>query len=248
MKRATIPFLTAALLLGLLASTASAKSAAELLREGLYAEEVEGNLDTAIGIYQQIILDTTAPKNLVAQALYRQGMCFMKKKDEAKAREAFQKLVSDYPDQTEVVEKAKPVLEGLGDADPASLMPPETLAYIEIGSPGQQVATILKMLKGTPLENPFNIIGMKDGPQSSGSGQKSDAGSNNPVQMIDALLNPSMLAELEKVRGIGIGVQDIGANNPPAIVVLYPGKSDALKGLLQMAMAGLGRRPTRLKA
>ena len=128
MKRATIPFLTAVLLLGLLASTVHAKSAAELLREGLYAEEVEGNLDTAIGIYQQIILDTTAPKNLVAQALYRQGMCFMKKKDEAKAREVFQKLVTDYTDQTEVVEKAKPVLEGLGNADPASLMPPETIA------------------------------------------------------------------------------------------------------------------------
>jgi tetratricopeptide (TPR) repeat protein len=240
MKRATIPFLTAALLLGLLASAASAKSAAELLREGLYAEEVEGNLDTAIGIYQQIILDTTAPKNLVAQALYRQGMCFMKKKDEAKAREVFQRLVDDYPDQTDVVEKAKPVLEGLGNADPASLMPPETLAYIEIGSPGRQVATILKMLKGTPLENPFNVIGMKDGPQSSGGGQKSDAGNKNPVQMLNALLNPSMLAELEKIRGIGIGVQDIGKQSPPSVIVLYPGKSDALKGLLQMAMTGLG--------
>ena len=113
-----------------------AKSAAELLREGLYAEEVEGNLDTAIGIYQQIILDTTAPKNLVAQALYRQGMCFMKKKDEAKAREVFQKLVTDYGDQTEIVEKVKPMLEELGNADPASLMPPETLLYVEIGSPG----------------------------------------------------------------------------------------------------------------
>ncbi len=74
MKRATIPFLAAMLLLGLLAAPVHAKSAAELLREGLYAEEVEGNLDAAIGIYQQIVLDTTAPKNLVAQALYRQGM------------------------------------------------------------------------------------------------------------------------------------------------------------------------------
>ncbi len=240
MKRATIPFLAAMLLLGLLAAPVHAKSAAELLREGLYAEEVEGNLDAAIGIYQQIVLDTTAPKNLVAQALYRQGMCFMKKKDEAKAREVFQRLVNDYPDQTEVVEKAKPVLEGLGNADPASLMPPETLAYVEIGSPGQQVATILKMLKGTPLENPFSIMGMKDGPQSSGGEQKSDAGNKNPIQMINALLNPSMLAELEKVRGIGIGIQDIGKNNPPSIIVLYPGQSDALKGLLQMAMAGLG--------
>ena len=239
MKRATIPFIATALLLGLCASAVYAKSAAELLREGLYAEEVEGNLDSAIGIYQQVILDTTAPKNLVAQALYHQGMCFMKKKDEAKARDVFQKLVTDYPDQKDVIEKAKPVLEGLGNADPASLMPRETLVYLEIGSPGQQVATILSMLKGTPLENPLSILGMKDGPQSSGSGQKSEGGSKNPIQMLNALLNPSMLAELEKVRGIGVGLQDISNNNPPALVVLYPGRSDALKGLLQMALTGL---------
>jgi hypothetical protein len=233
MRRVTIPFITAVLLLALSATAVHAKSASELLREGLYAEEVEGNLDSAIGIYQQIILDTTAPKNLVAQALYRQGMCSLKKKDEAKAREVFQKLVNDYQDQTEVVERVRPMLEELGNADPASLMPPETIAYVEIGSPGRQVATILKTLKGTPLENPFSIIGMKDGRQGAG-------GDKNPVQMINALFNPSMLAEMEKVRGIGVGVLDIAQKNPPTIVVLYPGKSEALKGLLQMGLSALG--------
>ncbi len=163
----------------------------------------------------------------------------MKKRNEAQAREVFQKLVSEYPDQTEIVEKAKPILEGLGDADPASLMPPETIAYVEIGSPGQQVATILSMLKGTPLENPFDVIGMKGGAQNAGGGQ-------NPVQMINALLNPSMLAELQKVRGIGVGVQDIGQGTPSAIGVVFPGKSDALKGLLrhgpdQLRHEGRGR-------
>jgi hypothetical protein len=111
-------------------------------------------------------------------------MCFLKKKDEAKAREVLQKLVNDYPDQTEAVEKARPVLEELGNADPASLMPPETIAYVEIGSPGRQVATILKMLKGTPLENPFSIMGRKNGPTTGGDDK-------SPIQMINALLNPA---------------------------------------------------------
>jgi tetratricopeptide (TPR) repeat protein len=117
-------FTVAVLLAGLLAPAVHAKSAAELLREGLYAEEVEGNLDAAIGIYQQIILDSSAPRNLVAQALYRQGSCQLKKKNEAEARAAFQKLVTEYSDQTELVEKARPMLEELGNADPAGLMPP----------------------------------------------------------------------------------------------------------------------------
>ena len=32
--------------------------------------------------------------------------------------------------------------------------------------------------------------------------------------MLNALLNPSMLAEFQKIRGIGVGVQDIGPENP----------------------------------
>jgi hypothetical protein len=234
MRRATILFLAAVVLPVLSATTVSAKSASELLREGLYAEEVEGNLDTAIGIYQQIIPDTTAPKNLVAQALYRQGMCCLKKKDEAKAREVFLKLVNDYADQTEVVEKVRPLIEELGNADPASLMPPETIAYIEIGNPGRQVATILKMLKGTPLENPLSLLGQQAGPQGAAAGGK------NPMQVINALFNPSMLAELEKIRGVGVGILDTAGKNPPALVVLYPGKSEALKGLMQMGLTALG--------
>ena len=43
-------------------------------------------------------------------------------------------------------------------------MPPEMIVYVEIGSPGQQVETILNMLKGTPLENPFNVISMTKTP------------------------------------------------------------------------------------
>ena len=237
MKRVTTLLLTAVLLLALPAATAQAKSAAELLREGLYAEEVEGNLDAAIGVYDQIIADTTTPKNLTAQALLRAGMCHLKKHNEAKAREALQKLVNEYPDQTEIVEKAKPILAGLGDADPAALMPPETLAYLEIGSPGQQVATILNMLKGTPLENPFNFIGMKSG--------KQNAGGQN--LMSNALLNPGVLAELQKVRGIGVGVQDIGPGTPAAIAVLFPGKCDALKGLLPLALASIGKTTDKLE-
>ncbi|MBM4025475.1 MAG: hypothetical protein FJ280_08710 [Planctomycetes bacterium] len=223
----------------LLSGSAHAKSAAELLREGLYAEEVEGNLEAAIGIYQQIILDTAAPRNLVAQALYRQGMSFLKKRDEARAREVLQRLVKDYQDQTQVVAKARPLLEELGNADPASLMPPETLVYVEIGSPGRQLATILNMLKGTPLENPLNLINRKDGPQGAGGGARA-AGGKDPMQVLSSLLNPAMQAELEKIRGIGVGIQDIRGKNPSALIVVYPGKSDALRGLLQMAASVLG--------
>jgi hypothetical protein len=243
MRRIVITSLAAVLLL-----TTFAVAAAVLLREGLYAEEVEGNLDAAIGIYQQVIADPTTPKNLVAQALYRQGMCLMKKKNEAEARSVFQKLVTDYSDQTELVEKVKPILEELSNADPASLMPPEIAIYVEIGSPGRQFETILNMLEGTPLENPLSVIAKKNDPGQTGEhGGWSPAGNaqavhvEGPAQIINALLNPSMMAEFKKIRGVGIGIMEIAQNNPPALIVLFPGRSDALRGVATMALSMLGQ-------
>ncbi len=230
MRASTKLLIVATSLAALIAPAAQAKTAAELLREGLYVEEVEGDLDKAVGIYQQVVLDTTAPRNLVTQALYRQGMIFVKKKQEQEAKAVFTRLVTDYSDQTEIVEKVKPMLEELGNADPAMLMPPETIAYIEIGSPGRQLETILNMLKGTPVEEALAALKQGGGWQSGG-----------PAAMIRGLLNPPMMAELKKIRGIGLGVTDLAQNNPPAVIVLYPGKSDALMGVLRMALSSLGQ-------
>jgi tetratricopeptide (TPR) repeat protein len=159
-KNITIIFLLA---VGMLGTVAFAKSSSTLLQEGLYAEEVDGDLDAAIRIYQKIIEDGSAQRSHIAQSLYRQGMCYLKKQNEAQAKIVFAKLVEDYSDQTKVVSKVKPLLEELGNADPAALMPPETLIYLETGSPGRQVETILNMLKGTPLENPLAVLGGSKG-------------------------------------------------------------------------------------
>src|SRR5581483_4687007 len=53
----------------------------QVLQQGLYAEEVEGNIDAAIKTYDQVIRNNSAPPAIVAQALYRQGMCYLKLKD-----------------------------------------------------------------------------------------------------------------------------------------------------------------------
>lgn len=230
MRGTTKLLIVSALLAAVLAPAAQAKNAAELLREGLYVEEVEGDLDKAVGIYEQVVQDAAAPKNLVAQALYRQGMIFLKKKQDASAKAVFTTLVTDYSDQTEMVEKVKPLLEELGNSDPASLMPPETIFYIEIGSPGQQIETILKMLKDTPMEEALASLN-----------KSSEWEGGGPAGIIRGLLNPSMMAEFKKIRGIGIGIMDVTENNPPAMIVLYPGKSDALMGVLRMALSSFGQ-------
>ena len=155
-------------------------------------------------------------------------MCYLKIKDEPSARAVLEKLVADYPGQTEIVEKARPVLDDLTDFDPAALMPPGTLVYAEFGSPGRQIETILNMLKGTPLENPLAAIG---GQQATNPKQKS------PGDIVAALLNPSMMAEFKKIRGSAIGITGVARTIRRWLRVLYPGKSDALRGMI---LAGLG--------
>jgi hypothetical protein len=230
-KNITIVFLLA---VGMLGTVALAKSSSTLLQEGLYAEEVDGDIDAAIRIYEKIIKDGSAQRSHIAQALYRQGMCYLKKQNEGQAKIVFAKVVEDYSDQTKVVSKVKPLLDELGNADPAALMPPETLVYLETGSPGRQIETILTMLKGTPLENPLAILG-------GGREPRPNLGGKSHGDMIAALMNPAMMAEFKKIRGMGVGVTGIAQNNPPVIVVLFPGKSDALRGLIFAGLGFLGK-------
>jgi tetratricopeptide (TPR) repeat protein len=239
MKKTTSITISFLLLIALLSSAASAKSSAVLLQEALYAEEVEGNLNSAIKIYEQIIADESAQKPHKAQALYRLGNCYLKLKDEQQAKATFVKLVTEFSDQTEIVAKARPILEELSNADPAALMPPETLAYIELGSPGKQIETILNMLKGTQFENPLAAVGAGMGNTGKPAGEKT------PQDIFAALLNPSMMAEFKKIRGMGLGVTGFagggGGSSAEGIAVLFPGKSDALRGIILAALGITGR-------
>jgi hypothetical protein len=139
-----------------------------------------------------------------------------------------EKLLADFADQTAVIDKARAVLEDLTVVDLASLMPPQTLAYVELGSPGRQIETILSLLKGTPFENPLAAVG--------------GAGQGGGPDFLSSLFNPAMMAEFKKIRGMAVGVTGLSQNNPPFVAVLYPGKSDALRGLLLAALGMAGQR------
>jgi len=231
----TVPTSVTLLLLGVILMAAlPAQAASVSMREGLYLEEVEGDLEGAILIYQGIIDDQTAAENIVAQALYHQGLCYMKQGRETEAKAAFTQVIDDHSSQTDLLARIKPLLDELGNADPAALMPPETIAYVELGSPGQQIETILNMLKGTPLENPLEMI-------RNAAGASGPDGVGTQVTALAALLNPNMTAEFKKVRGMGLGITGVNENGPSFIAVLFPGKSDALRGLLQMVLGMVGQ-------
>jgi len=100
-----------AVLLAVFAQAAS-ESPSELLEKGIYNQETKGDLDSAIAIYQQLIAEASANRSLAAEAQYRLGQCYLKKGRTADANAAFEKLIHDFPNEKELVAKARGLLPG----------------------------------------------------------------------------------------------------------------------------------------
>jgi len=87
-------------------SGAGQQSPDALYKAGLYEEEVSGNLQKAIGIYQDILKRFPDDREVAAQAQLHIGLCF-EKLGTQEAEKAFQKVIDDYPEQSEAVKLAK---------------------------------------------------------------------------------------------------------------------------------------------
>jgi hypothetical protein len=109
---------------------AEAKSATMLLQEGIYAEETEGNLDKAIGIYQEAAKSAQATEKAAAEATYRTGLCYLKKGNKDAAVKQFEAVAAKYPAQKAIVEQATKQLSTLG-ANLDSHLPQDVLQYLE---------------------------------------------------------------------------------------------------------------------
>ena len=91
----------------LVAGSAAAQSVSDLLQKAIYAEETAGDLDAAIKLYRQVLATSTQTRALAAQAQYRVGTCLLRKGDQTGARQAFETLIKEYPEQKELVAKAR---------------------------------------------------------------------------------------------------------------------------------------------
>jgi len=107
-KLITTVFLIAILgaLLSLAGSTRQADDPAVLLRAAIEKEEVDGDLQGAIDMYKQLIAKYGGNRAIAAKAQLRIGMCY-EKSGLKEAQEAYQKVIDDYPGQTEAVKLAK---------------------------------------------------------------------------------------------------------------------------------------------
>ncbi len=90
------------------------QSGQDLFQKALAKERAEGNLEEAIILYQRII-NESQDKSLKAQAQLRIGLSYEKlgEKNALQAQDAFQKVIDNYPSQSEEVKAAKERLSNL---------------------------------------------------------------------------------------------------------------------------------------
>ena len=112
MKTRLIVCAAIAVILALALSGAGQQSAEQLYKSGLYEEEVGGDLQKAIGIYQEILKRFPDSREVAAKALLHIGLCYEKLGNQ-EALKAYQRLIADYPGQKEEVALAKERLAGL---------------------------------------------------------------------------------------------------------------------------------------
>jgi hypothetical protein len=87
-----------------------AQSKSELLQRGIYLQETMGDLDGAIKIYKQIAETAQQSRSTAAQAEFRLGVCLEKKGQADEAARVLKKVITDYPEQTDLVARAKALL------------------------------------------------------------------------------------------------------------------------------------------
>jgi len=95
----------------------ASQNAYDLFQKALAKERGEGNLEEAISIYQKVVAETK-DESLAAKAQFRVGICYEKLgKEKAKlAQEAFQRVISEYPGQKDIVRMAQEKLSNLSRA------------------------------------------------------------------------------------------------------------------------------------
>jgi tetratricopeptide (TPR) repeat protein len=88
------------------------QTAEELFQAALHQEEVQGDLETAIGSYQRILDEFPENRLVGAKAQLHIGLC-SEKLGLQEARQAYRRVIDDYPEHADQVRLARERLASL---------------------------------------------------------------------------------------------------------------------------------------
>jgi Tol biopolymer transport system component len=138
--------------LGMAGAFLSAQSAKpmDLYQEGLYLQEVKGDLRKAIEVYQSIVTRYASDRALVSKALFQLATCY-EKLGQPEANAVYQRIMKEYPDAVNVTAAARTRLSLLppvpAQGNPLAVRrvlttdPPPTTTDLDISPSGGQFVT-----------------------------------------------------------------------------------------------------------
>jgi len=135
MKSSRLIVVALALMLASAAAGYGQQSAEELYQAGLYQEEVQGNLQSAIEIYERILEQFSDNRAVNARAQLHIGLCY-EKLGLTEAQRAYQRVIDGYPERQDEVAVARERLAQLTQAL-AELASTPSFRRIEIASKPQ---------------------------------------------------------------------------------------------------------------
>ena len=97
-----------------------AQTAEELFPKAIQLEEVKGELEKAIEVYQTIVTKFSANRPISSKAQLHIGLCY-EKLGNTQARTAYERVVRDFADQTENVALARVKLAALSGLSPMTM-------------------------------------------------------------------------------------------------------------------------------
>lgn len=111
MKRNLIFTLSLMTVLIVSGGAALQQSVGDLFQQAVHLEEVKGDLQAAIPLFQRVAREST-DRSLAARAQLRIGLCY-EKLGSTEARKAYQEVLNKFSDQSEVMEEARVRLAAL---------------------------------------------------------------------------------------------------------------------------------------
>ena len=159
--------------------------------------------------------------------VYRAFYLQHQQRDLPAALQAYERALSLRPGRelrAQIEKNQQSLQEDLAAENLASLMPAESIAYLELGSPGLQLeklATLIGIDPASPTESEPAVLEIEDGFAISSNFR----------------LSPALVEEMSKIRGGAVAIQSISQRGDPEFVaVLHPGDSGLLAGLLDTGM------------
>jgi Tol biopolymer transport system component len=137
MKFQSVLVIVFSLMLVLASSGYAQQKAGRLLQSGLYQEEVKGDLDEAIKVYERIIINFPKNRPVVAKALVQMGRCY-EKLGRTEAQKAYQRVIQEFAEQQKQVAIAKERLAGMeGDNGKSEVTVRQVWSFNEPGDEPQ---------------------------------------------------------------------------------------------------------------